>query len=108
MEVNLEYADHWLRKASAFSLPEAEVLEWALLKDEETRSEEAALVRSGLPQGEALTEALLMTKTSWTVGPTGNSSEFPPSRPDGPPKPSSFSELPPSRPKAPPSRPLFS
>jgi hypothetical protein len=71
MGVNLDYADHWLRKTSSFSLPESVILDWALTRDEETRAKEVELVRGGWPQGEALTKALQMTEIAWTVGPSG-------------------------------------
>jgi hypothetical protein len=69
LDVNLDYSDFWLRKTSQFDLGEAQVLQWALQKDEETRSKEVELVRSGWPQGEALARALALSEVSWTIGP---------------------------------------
>ena len=67
--VNVDYADHWLRRASQWDLSESVVLEWAQQKDEDTRSKEIELVRGGWPQGEALERALALTEVSWTIGP---------------------------------------
>jgi len=77
---NLDYADYWLRKASAFNMAESVVLDWAKARDEETRAKEVELVRGGWPQGEAILKALQVTEISWTVGPTGNNSEPPPEK----------------------------
>ena len=69
-EVNCMYADSCLRKVMTTPVRQDLQLQWLQSKDELTRTRMVELMRTGWPQGEALTKAIADTEVAWTVLPT--------------------------------------
>ena len=79
LDVNLNYADRALMQALDRQLRPHEALAWLREKDLHTRALMISKMRSGYPQGEALTLAVAESKVEWTTGrrvPRGRSRSY--------------------------------
>ena len=71
LSTNLDYADEALRKALTHNQDQQKATGWRRERDLLTRGIMVAHIRSGMPQGLALTQALLDTKLDWQTGGKG-------------------------------------
>ena len=71
LDVNLNYADMVLRLTTQRAGGQRGMVSWMREKDLHTRGIMVELMRSGMSQGEALTQSLKESEVYWTTGRQG-------------------------------------